>query len=74
MQFNHSKLFGRIREYGYTQESLAKAIGINESTLNTKLNGKAFFVTKEIDKICECLEIPDSEIGIYFFSTKSLEK
>lgn len=74
MQFDHSKLLGRIREYRYTQESLAKAIGINESTLNTKLNGKAFFVTKEIDKICECLEIPDNEIGVYFFSAKSLEK
>ena len=74
MFFNHSKLLGRMREYGFTQESLSKTIGINEGTLNTKLNGKGFFNTKEIDKISELLEIPDEEIGVYFFSSKSLEK
>lgn len=74
MMFNHSKLLGRMREYGFTQESLSKTMGINESTLNFKLNGKAFFNAKEIDKIAELLKIPDKEIGVYFFSTKSLEK
>lgn len=68
MQFNHSKLLGRMREYGFTQESLAKAIGINESTLNGKLNGKGFFTTKEIDRICELLDIPNELIGIYFYT------
>ena len=74
MYFNHSKLLGRMREYGFTQESLSKAMGINECTLNIKLNGKGFFNTKEIDKIVELLQIPDEEIGVYFFSTESLEK
>ena len=74
MCFNHSKLLGRMREYGFTQESLSKAMGINESTLNLKLNGKGFFNTKEIDKIAELLQIPDKEIGVYFFNTESLEK
>ena len=74
MLFNHSKLLGRMREYGFTQESLSKTIGINESTLNVKLNGKGYFNSKEIDKIAELLEIPDAEIGVYFFNTKSLEK
>ena len=74
MGFNHAKLLGRIREYGYTQESLSDAIGINESTLNVKLNGKGYFNTKEIDKMAELLKIPDDEIGVYFFSPKSLEK
>lgn len=68
VKFNHSKLLGRMREFGFTQESLAKSIGINESTLNAKLNGKAFFSTKEIDKICELLNIPNEEIGIYFYT------
>lgn len=70
MQFNHSKLLGRIKEYRYTQESLSKAIGINESTLNTKLNGKTYFTTKEIDKISELLNIPTEEIGVYFFTNE----
>ena len=70
MVFNHSKLYGRIREYGFTQETLSKSIGINESTLNTKLNGKAYFTTKEIDKVCELLNISKDEIGLYFFTSK----
>lgn len=74
MFFNHSKLLGRMREYGFTQDSLSKAIGINECTLNIKLNGKGYFNTKEIDKIAELLQIPDKEIGEYFFCGKSLEK
>lgn len=68
MKFNHSKLLGRMREFGFTQETLAKIIGINESTLNAKLNGKAYFTTKEIDKICEALNIAGDEIGAYFYS------
>ena len=68
MKFNHSKLLGRMREYGFTQETLATAIGINESTLNAKLNGKAYFSTKEIDKICKILNISNDEIGAYFYA------
>lgn len=68
MKFNHSKLLGRMREYGFTQETLAKEIGINESTLNSKLNGRAYFSTKEIDKICKILNISNDEIGAYFYA------
>ena len=68
MKFNHSKLLGRMREYGFTQETLAKEIGINESTLNSKLNGRAYFSTKEIDKICKILNISSDEIGAYFYA------
>ena len=68
MKFNHSKLLGRMREYGFTQRTLAEAIGINESTLNAKLNGKGYFSTLEIDKICKLLNIAEVEIGAYFYS------
>lgn len=68
MRFNHSKLRGKMRELGITQAALADAIGINESTLNAKLNGKAYFSTKEIDKICQVLNIANDEIGAYFYA------
>lgn len=68
MKFNNSKLLGKIRECGYTQERLADAIGISKTTLNAKLNGQFYFTTKEIDAICEVLSIPVSEIGEYFFA------
>lgn len=73
MKFDHSKLLGRMRERGYTQESLAKSIGINESTMNSKLNGKTYFTTKEIDMICKLLDISTQDIGLFFYSI-SLEK
>lgn len=68
MKFDHSKLLGRIRELGFTQKTLAKAIGINESTLNGKLNNKTPFTMKDIDRICEVLNIHNSEIGTYFYT------
>ena len=68
MKFNYSKLLGRMREFGFTQETLAKAIGINESTLNSKLKNKTYFNAKDIDRICEVLDIPNCEIGTYFYT------
>lgn len=70
MQFDYSKLLGRIRECGMTQESLAVAIGISITTLNLKLNNKAFFTQPEIKRICSVLEIGKDEIGEYFFILK----
>ena len=68
MKFNHSKLLGRIRECGFTQEKLAKAIGISEATLSAKLNNQSYFTTKEIHLICGVLNIGLKEIDIYFFA------
>ena len=68
MRFDYSKLLGRMREKGFTQETLAKGIGINESTLNSKLKNKSYFNAREMDKICEVLNIPIEEIGTYFYA------
>lgn len=70
MQFDYSKLLGRIKECGFTQESLAKQIGIAESSLCLKLNNKAKFRHSEIFLICEALQIATSEIGVYFFTQR----
>ena len=68
MKFNYAKLLGRMRELNYTQESLAKAIGKNEGTLNAKLNNKSNFTTAEIVSICKVLDIAIKDIGAYFFA------
>lgn len=70
MKFDYSKLLGRIKEFGHTQETLAKEIGITESSMSMKLNNKAYFKQIEIRLICGVLEIPDSEIGVYFFALR----
>lgn len=68
MKFNHSKLLGKMRECGYTQETLAKTIQMNKSTLNSKLKNKTHFTTTEMVKISEVFNIPVDKIGAYFFN------
>lgn len=68
MRYNYSKLLGKIKECGLTQEQLAKAIGKNKGTISAKLNGRFSFNTKEIDDICRVLSISNNEIGNYFFT------
>lgn len=67
MKFNHSKLLGRIKERGYTQQTLAEAINLTKSSLNSKLKNMFYFTSRDIYAICEVLDIPTSEIGVYFF-------
>lgn len=68
MKFNYSKLLGRMKECGFTQEQLAKAIGINKATLSAKLNNRFSFSQEEILAICKLLNIPISDIGDYFYA------
>lgn len=73
MQFDFSKLLGRIKECGYTQERLAEKIGMAKTTLNLKLNNKAYFTQPDIEKIRKVLHIDIEEIGVYFFTPKVQE-
>ena len=73
MVFDYSKLLGRIKECGFTQETLSKHIKIANSSMCLKLNNKACFRQPEIYLICEALEIEPSEIGLYFFTPKVQE-
>lgn len=66
-QYDYSLLLGRMREKGYTQERLAKAVGISECTLNFSLNNKRNFRQDEMLKISEVLDVSISQIENYFF-------
>jgi DNA-binding Xre family transcriptional regulator len=66
--YNYRKLLGRIKECGYTQESLAKAIKMSPSTLNLKLNNRSSFLQGEIEKLCLALSILPEDIVSYFFT------
>lgn len=70
VRFDHSKLLGRIKEYGFTQDRIAAEAGMSASTLSLKLNSKAFFTQKEIKIICALLDINQAETGAYFFTTE----
>lgn len=73
MQFDFSKLLGRIKEYGYTQERLAEEVGMTIATMSLKLNNKAYFKQPEIEKIRKILRIDIDEVGVYFFTQKVQE-
>lgn len=71
MEFDYSKLLGRIREYGYTQKTLAAAVKMSVSQLNQCLKSKSNFKHIKILAICKVLDIPVSEIGAYFYALKT---
>lgn len=70
MQFDFSKLTGKIIEKYGTRGAFAKAIPMQRAKLSKKLNNRAFFTMEEIYRICELLDIAEEEIGIYFYSRK----
>ena len=67
-EYNYSKLLGRMREKGVTQEDAAEKMGKNAATFSRKLNNLNYFTQSEISILCRVLEIPDTEIGDYFFA------
>ena len=73
MVFDYSKLLGRIKEKGFTQETLAKHIGITPGVMSDKLNNKSNFKQKEMVAIAEALDFSIYEIGVYFFVLKVRE-
>lgn len=64
----YNKLLGRIKECGFTQQEVAKRMGISAVTLGRKLNGVKDFKIAEIEKLSTILEIPVSKLHFYFFS------
>jgi transcriptional regulator with XRE-family HTH domain len=70
VKFDFSRLLGRIRERGFTQEGVSSSIGIASGTLSAKLNNKGNFTAPEIESISRMLGIPKDEIGAYFFTPK----
>lgn len=68
MNYNYSRLLGRMKERGYTQERLSRTLGINVATLSQKLNNRSEFTQHEMDCILRVLDIPAHEIKPYFFA------
>ena len=57
----------RIQNVFGTQQAFAVAMGMNTATLNAKLNGKADWTSKEIEKACMLLNISMVDMPNYFF-------
>lgn len=60
-----NEIKGRIVAKGLTQDDVAKSIGISTKTFNSKLNGKGWFDTNEIEGLIKVLDIKNP-IEIFF--------
>lgn len=71
VEYDYSKLLGRIKEKYGTRENLVEKITISITSLNLRLNNKLKFDQQDIKELCGALEIEESEIPAYFFTEKS---
>lgn len=70
MEFDYSKLRGRIREILGSEAIFCEKMPLTRSTVSLKLNGKVEFTQSEIATAMEVLQLPKSTIGDYFFKEK----
>ena len=66
--FDYSKLRGRIKEVYGKEGAFADALGITPKSLSDWLNNKKYWKHEYISIAAELLMIPDSEIGLDFFT------
>lgn len=64
---SYPKLRGRIREKYGRQEDFALAMGMDPSSLSSKLTGKTEWTRAEIVKACELLDVQLVDAHRYFF-------
>lgn len=69
MDFDYSKLRGKIKEVCGTQENFAQRIGIGTVSLSKRLNNQLDFTQREITTACDVLNIPMDKASEYFFAT-----
>jgi hypothetical protein len=68
MPYNYAKLLGRIVEKFGTQMRFADAMQMSERSVSLKMNGLRPWKQTQIAKACSLLDIPEEEIGAYFFA------
>ena len=70
MNFDYSKLKGKIKEVFGTQVVFAEAMGLSSVSVSDKLNNKTSWTQTEIQTACDILDIKPAEIPIYFFTVE----
>lgn len=65
---NTNKMLGKIVENGYTRESFSAAIGMSRRAFYNKMCGKTDWTVSEMEKICDTLNIPRTDMADYFFA------
>ena len=68
IEFDYSKLRGRIREKFGSYKNLDPHISFSTVSLSNKLNNKTYFNNSEMIELAKALEIEDEELSVYFLS------
>jgi len=63
--FNQKKFKALLIIKGETTQNIAELLGINQTTLYRKINGSSDFFRREIQVICDYLDIDDPK-DIFF--------
>lgn len=58
---NVNKFLGKVKEKGYTQETLAAATGISRATLSRRIKEPKNLTIREIEKISNTLQLSGKE-------------
>lgn len=71
---NVDLLRAKMAEKRHSQRSLARAIGMSENTLSSRMCLHTSLNTEEIDNICEVLDIinPSDKINIFLHSPSQI--
>ena len=67
-RYDYSKLRGRIKEKLGTEKEFAHKIGRTQNYVSSVFRNVSYFYQRDIDAGAEVLDIPASEIGVYFFT------
>lgn len=68
--FDYSKLKGKIIEKYGSQTAFAKALGVSDATMTSKMTGKTYFSQDEIMKSIVILGINPGAATEYFFTVR----
>lgn len=70
MEYDYSKLRGRIIEKFGTIGNFQKHLSISNVVLSKKMNNRVRLSHDDITQWADLLEIPVDQIGVYFFTRK----
>lgn len=70
MEYDYSKLRGRIIEKFGTIGNFQKHLNISNVVLSKKMNNRVRLSHDDITQWADLLEIPVDQIGVYFFTRK----
>lgn len=65
---DYSKLKGRIVEKYGKQSAFAEKINVSEKTMSEWLNNQKYWKHESMIAAVKALDIPESEVGAYFFT------